>query len=74
MKNYILPLGLAALLSACGGDGGGTDPNAAANAASDAFFSNVSGVVNAQSETDEPANIDSIAVGTSETLEPTPII
>lgn len=79
MRHYFLPLAAVALLAACGGGGGGgdqgqtVDPNAAANAASGAFIASVLGIVNNTSETAEPVDIDSIALGASETLEPNPI-
>jgi hypothetical protein len=76
MKHYLLPLTVAALLTACGGGGGADqapDPNAAANTASAAFFASVLGIVNSTSETGEPVNTDSIALGASETTEPNSI-
>jgi branched-subunit amino acid ABC-type transport system permease component len=77
MKHYISTLAAVALLAACGGGGGGqagtVDPNAAANAASNAFLASVLEIVNNTSETGEPVNTDSIALGTSETLEPSPL-
>lgn len=73
MKHYFLPLAAAVVLTACGGGGGqdaATDPDAAATAASNAFFASVLAIVNGTSETSETADIDSVSLGSSETLEP----
>jgi hypothetical protein len=76
MKHYLLPLTVAVLLTACGGGGGqgggqATDANAAANTASNAFFAAILNIVSSTSETDPPVSADSVASGSSETLDPT---
>jgi hypothetical protein len=74
MKHYLVPLAVAALLTACGGGGGGATPaadaEAAANTASTAFFQSILNIITGSTtETDSPISAESVASGSSETQQ-----
>jgi hypothetical protein len=74
MKHYLLPLAVAALLTACGGGGRGAAPaadaEAEANTASTTFFQSILNIITSStSETGTPVSADSVASGSSETQQ-----
>jgi hypothetical protein len=78
MKHYLAPLAVAALLTACGGGGGGATPvadaEAAANTASTAFFQSILSIITGStSETGMPVSAESVASGSSETQQASPL-
>jgi hypothetical protein len=72
MKKYLLPALLAALLAGCGG-GGGSNNNTPAPVAVDAFTALVASDYQDQSDTADVKQIDTVAVTSPETTEPTAI-
>ena len=78
--NKLCLIGIAVLLTACGGGGDGprvdtTPPPVVAPPMStiDAFFTRVMGFVAGQSETEEPGDISLIVMTAPEDTEPVPL-
>jgi len=77
MKKYALIAAMALLLSACGGGGsksaGNSGGSTGGNTSTDTFTNYVASLAGTPQDTSEPPDVDTVALTTSETEEPSAV-